>query len=315
MDAPCRVRLIQRVEVNARDVFIEKIAALLGCPVNTDIFDCFRVAAATIDRLQKARGETRSRRKISHPTQSGRACHGHDARDNRYADSCEIAARAPVVKRVVVEEQLRDDVVGARVDLRLEMLDLHERVRCFWMAFREAGHANPEASSVIHTEPLTLATNKRDEIGCLLKIPERENARTCGRIAAQREDVSNTCRRVHLKDATDFILRMAKAGQVRNRLEARLAPKPHDEAVRVVTRRTTGAVRHRDKTRRERLELSDRTVERLEAGVGLRREELETQRRRVTREDVRDVHSRRVAKALDLDQSPVAHVTLFDIPR
>ena len=315
MDASRRVRLIQRVEVNACNVFIEKIAALLGCPVNTDIFDRFRIAAATIDRLQKARGETRSRRKISHPTQSGRTCHWHDARDDRYANSCEIAARAPVVKRVVVEEQLRDDVVGACVDFRLEMLDLHERVRCFWMAFGEAGHTNSEASSVIHAEPLTLATNKRDEIGCLLKIPERKNARARRRIAAQREDVSNARRRVHLKDASDLVLRMAKAGQVRNRLEARLAPKPHDKAVRVVTRRTAGAVRHRDKTRRERLELSDRTVERLEAGVGLRREELETQRRRVTREDVRDVHSRRVAKALDLDQSIAEHVTLFDIPR
>jgi hypothetical protein len=296
VDALRRVGLVERVEVNARDVVVEEVAALFGRPVDAGVFDGLGVALAARDRLQEWRRKARARREVSHALQSAAACDWHHARDDWRANSRKFAARTPVVEGVVVEEELRDDVVGACIALRLQVLKLDKRVRRFRVAFGEACDADSEAAAAIHAEALAFLFDEAHKIGGMAKVAECKNACARWRIAAQRKHRAHTVRGVELENRADFIFRMPKAREMRHRLEFGLAPEAHHKRVRVVARGSAGAVGHRHETRRERLELCDRPVERFPAGVGLRREELEAERGRFSGEDVRNMHEERVAE-------------------
>ena len=86
--------------------------------------------------------------------------------------------------RVIVEEELGDDVVGARIALRLQVIELLERVRRLGVTVGDAGDADADALPAIPTEALAFALDESDEVSRMAEVAERQDARTRGRIAA-----------------------------------------------------------------------------------------------------------------------------------
>src|SRR5262249_40689855 len=64
----------------------------------------------------------------------------------------------------------------------------------------------------------------------------------------------------------------------------------YDEVMGALARRAAGAIGDRDERRLQRLQLDEIGEEFVRRGVGLRREELEAERRRVRGEDIANVH-------------------------
>ena len=54
VDLPRRIRAIECVEVDASDLIVEQVAALLGGPVDSDLGDGLGIVVATTDRPKKA---------------------------------------------------------------------------------------------------------------------------------------------------------------------------------------------------------------------------------------------------------------------
>ena len=262
------------------------------------VLDRLGVASAAGDRLKQRRGKSGARREIRHALQTCRGRHGHDSSHNRQFDPSKFAPRAPIMERVVVEEQLGNDVVRARVGLGLEVIELHDRVGRLGVSFREAGHADSESAPIVHPKPLALALDEANEIGRVTEVSECQDARPTWRIAAQRQDIAHAVGGVELEDRVDLVTSVAEAGQVRNRLEVGFAAQPHNQRMGVVSGGTARTVGDRHKTGLERRKISDGTIERLPARVGLWWKELEAQGRRVARQDVRDVHCPKGSEAL-----------------
>src|SRR5512135_1717719 len=59
VDPPGRVRAVQGVEVEAADVVVEQVAALLGRPVDADLGDGLGIVAAPLDAAEQSSGEPR----------------------------------------------------------------------------------------------------------------------------------------------------------------------------------------------------------------------------------------------------------------
>ncbi len=202
--------------MNPAHVEIKQIAALLGGPVNSSVFDGLGVALASINRLEQRRGKPRAARELSHALESAHRSDGHDSRNDRRANSCEFAARTPIMKRVVVEEELRDDVVRTRVDFRFEMFDLQQRVRCFRVAFRKACNTDAKAATAVDAKALTFTFEKAHQIRRVRKVSRRQEARAGRWITAQRQDVAHTSNRVSLENDADVIFGVTKAREMRD---------------------------------------------------------------------------------------------------
>jgi hypothetical protein len=149
-----------------------------------------------------------------------RACRGagdgHDAGDDRDADAGQFAAVAEVEEVVVVEEQLRADVVGAGVDLGLEVVHLEHAVGRGGVAFGEAGDADAEAARVGMAAALVELADEAHEVGRVLEgvlvaVVAGEVAR---RVAAEGEDVADAGLGVAFEDGLDVRLAVADAGEV-----------------------------------------------------------------------------------------------------
>ena len=68
--------------------------------------------------------------------------------DDRHPDAGQLAALAEIVEVGVAEEELGADVVGAGVNLALEIVDLLEPVGSAGMALGKPGDADPEPAWV-----------------------------------------------------------------------------------------------------------------------------------------------------------------------
>ena len=229
-----RVGLIQSVEVDPAHIVIEEIAALFGCPVNASIFDRLSVSSTALDRLEERGREAGPGREISHALEPTPGRDWHDACDDRHFDSREITSRAPVVKRMIVKEELRDDVVCAGVDLGLEMFELHQRVWCLGMTFGKASHPEREAPSIIDAKPLALKLDKPDKIRSVAEVTEGENACARRRIATKRKHAADAIDGIQLKNRADLVFRVTKAGEVRHGFKRCFSTESNDERVGVV---------------------------------------------------------------------------------
>ena len=100
------------------------------------------------------------------------------------------------------------------------------------------------------------------------------------RVAAEGQDVLDAARRVAVEDRGQLVAVVADAGQVRDGRQVGLALDADDQVVRPLAGRAAGAVGDRDERRLQRLQLGDGAEQLLGRLVGLRREELEAERRR-----------------------------------
>src|ERR1051325_1005572 len=117
-----RVGTIQRVEVNARDIVIQKVVTLFQGEVNADTAHAFRIVFAPLQSAQKPRRKSRSTRERRDPRQSFEGSNRHDAGDNRNMNASQRAAFAEIEKIAIVEKKLRHHVIGPRVDLCLKIV-------------------------------------------------------------------------------------------------------------------------------------------------------------------------------------------------
>ena len=158
---------------------------------------------------------------------------GHDAGDDRHADARQVAALAEVVEIVVVEEQLRADVVRSRVHLGLEVVHFQEAVGRSRVTLGEAGDTYAEAARVGVGATMVEAADVGDQIGGVAKGVTRVviGALIAGRVTGQGQDVADAGRGVTLEDLRDLVGRVAHAGQVRDGVQRRGGLDPHHQVV------------------------------------------------------------------------------------
>jgi hypothetical protein len=166
------------------------------------------------------------------------------------------------------------------------------------MPLGEAGDADAEAAAVRGVRAAA------DEFHQLLGVAECVGGAVvirpvAGRIAAERQDVLDAARGVAVENAGHLVEVVAHACQVRNGRQLGFAFDADNEVVRALAGRTARPVGHRYERRLELLQRRDRAEQLLARLVGLRREELEAERRPVLGEDVLNVHRLFVRKTGD----------------
>src|SRR4051812_38051482 len=67
VDPSGRVRAVEGVEMDAPDLVVEQVAALLGRPVDADLRHGVGVIAAAVDRTEQAGREPRTQGELGHP--------------------------------------------------------------------------------------------------------------------------------------------------------------------------------------------------------------------------------------------------------
>ena len=166
-----------------------------------------------------------------------------DARDDRYRDARFAAALHEIEVLAVVEEHLGHDVVGSRIDLLLEVLEVALGVRRLEMLFGIARHAYRELGVValldfavdkfspVHGLDLAhqvggvgVSLGVGDEAGFVLPL-----------VAPQRQHVVQP-QEIHVDQRIlDVVFRPAAADQVGNHLHVVLAPDRGRDADRART--------------------------------------------------------------------------------
>ena len=115
---------------------------------------------------------------------------------------------------------MRDDVVGAGVDFRFEMIHLDQSIRRRGMAFRETGHADPETAAIGMRAGFIESANELYQIDRMLKRIARFVVGNFARsIASERENVSDRRLGISKQNRLDLFLVVADAGQVRDRIQ------------------------------------------------------------------------------------------------
>src|SRR5205823_5749415 len=114
----------------------------------------------------------------------------------------------------IIEEELRDDVVRAGIDLRLEMVHFHQAIRRGGMAFWKAGHTDAKTARIGMGSGFVETTDKFHEIARVLKrVARLIVVAFAWRIAAERENVSNARLRVAAQNRFDLRFAVADTGQ------------------------------------------------------------------------------------------------------
>ena len=148
MDALRRIGLIKRVEMKSIDVVVEQVTALFSCPVDANFCDRLFITIASGEGFKEWRGENRAACKLSHAMEPFETCYGHDASENWNRNSSKARPLLPIMKRVVVKEELRAYPICAAVDLCLEVIHLDKAVGRIGMTFRKSGNANAKGVGV-----------------------------------------------------------------------------------------------------------------------------------------------------------------------
>src|SRR5262245_51586723 len=138
-----RVGAVERVKVDAADVVVQQVGALLGRPVDADPGDR-RIVPTPLDQPQQFRRVAGSCRHLGHRHHALFRRHRHDAGHDGHLDPGQLAPLAEVVEVAVLEEQLRADVISPGVHLCLEVIHLLEPIRAARVPLREAGDADAE---------------------------------------------------------------------------------------------------------------------------------------------------------------------------
>src|SRR5262249_42450166 len=160
-------------------------------------------------------------------------------------------------------------------------------VAALLMAFRVAGAAETEAMA-------TLA-NEAHELGRIAEAVGRahEAGLTLRWIAAQGQDVFDSAAVQVIEDRRDLVAIVADAGEVGHRFDAVVALDARDDVDGLLPRTAAGTVSDRHEARLQRAQVGHGTHERLLAGRGFRRKELEREDRFPPAEELADPHNRR----------------------
>ena len=189
----------------------------------------------------------------------------------------------------VVEEELGDQEAGAGVDLGLQVAEVGLEVGRLGVDLGEAGAAEREVPAA------------GDELGELGGAAEPalgldEVLLPARRVAAQREDVLDPGLGDPVERRGEALGRLADAAQVGHRFEAELVLEPLRDLDRALAGRAAGAVGDRDEVGPELAQRARGREQLLGRLLGLRREELDREDRRLRVDDLVDAHRLRVCQ-------------------
>ena len=110
--------------MNAIHAIVEQVMALLGGVVNPDALYSLLIISGAGDSPKQLCRVSSASREISHALHSRSRGDGHDSRNDRHVYTNEATAGTKIVKVMIVEKQLRADVVGTGIYLCLQVLHL-----------------------------------------------------------------------------------------------------------------------------------------------------------------------------------------------
>ena len=200
--------------------------------------------------------------------------HRHDAGHDRNIDAARTNPVEVTKVEVVVEEHLRDGAGSTCIDLGFEEIDVGIEVRAFGVLLGVSGDRNLDVAML----PLD-AGNKLRRIAIAVRMRGVGGADAAWRIAAQRDDMADADIVIAADDIVDLAARSADAGQMRCRQQLGFSQDAGDGGMGALAGRTAGAIGHGDEVGRERRQTLDRLPQAALHLLGLRREELERDRR------------------------------------
>ena len=212
---------------------------------------------------------------------------GHDAGDDGHGDADVPAAIDEAEEDGVVEVELGDNEIGAGIDLGLEASQIGFEVGGFGMFFGIAGATETE----FFREMLAQVA---DQINGVLEIGEPALGRfgqIGGPVAAQGEDVFDAVCGEVLEDVVDVVQPLPDAGEMGHRFELELLLDFERDLQRAGAGAAGGAVGARGEGWTQLVQARERIEEIGHRLVGLRRKELERDRRPRGLEDVADFHA------------------------
>jgi len=119
-----------------------------------------------------------------------------------------------------IVKQLGDDVVGASVYFRFEVIHFEQSIWRRGVSLRKAGHSDPKTAAVRMRAGLIESANEFDQIDCILeRVPRFIVSNSNRPIAAQGENVANRRLRVSKENRFDLPFVVTNARKVRNRVE------------------------------------------------------------------------------------------------
>jgi hypothetical protein len=290
-DGARRVGAVEGVEMDSGDVVVQEVVALFQGEVDADAADHLAIVVATLEGAQKLGGKAGAAGELGDAFEAAHGGDRHDAGDDRDVDAGERTTFAEIEEVAIIEEELGDDVVGAGVDLRFEVIHFDQSIRRRRMAFRETGHTDPETAAIGMRAGFVEFANELHQIDRVLEdVGGFVVDASVGRIATQGENISDAGLGVAPQNRFDLAVLVADASEVRDRVEFRSGLNALDEVVREIARGATGAVGDTDEVRHVCFQFANGLVEGLGRFRRFRRKELERKRRGIPLHDVGDVH-------------------------
>ncbi len=157
------------------------------------------------------------------------------------------ASLAPIMKRVVVKEELRDDVVSARLHLGFQVVELVQRVGRFRMSFRKSCDTDAKSSAPMDTKARTFIANEAHKIRCVPEVSKRMELRARWRVTSERENGLDPVDRVELEDSSNVVSRVTHTGEMGNWFERRFSADPQDKGVCLIASRSSRTIGHAHK--------------------------------------------------------------------
>ena len=272
-DGEHEVGAVHGVEVKGIDAVFCQFLHLAGGDGRRDQLAGFRIVVEALEFLREPIGHAGAG---AGDEVAGllEVVHRHDAGHDRNID----AARPDTVEvaevEIVVEEHLRNGAGSTGIDLGLQHIDVGIEVRAFGMLLRVSGDRNLDVAML----PLD-AGNKLRRTAIAVRMRGVGGADAAWRIAAQRDDMADADIVIAADDIVDLAARSADAGQMRGRQQLGLGQDAGDGGMGALAGRSAGAIGHGDEIGRERRETLDRLPQAALHLLGLRREELERDRR------------------------------------
>src|SRR6266849_6520042 len=200
--------------------------------------------------------------------------HRHDAGHDRNIDAARTNPVEVAKVEVVVEEHLRDGAGRAGIDLGLQKIDVGIEVRAFGVLLGVGGDGNFDVAML----PLD-AGNEVCRTAIAIRMRRVGGADAAWRIATKCYDMADADIVIAADDIVDLAARRADAGQMRGRQQLGFSQDAGNGGMGALAGRTAGAIGHGDEIGCERRKTLDRLPQAALHLLGLRREELERDRR------------------------------------
>ena len=208
---------------------------------------------------------------------------GHDAGDNGRIDVFRPYPRYELEVVALIEEELGDDEVAARVDLALEIAQVVLGARRLGMHLGVAGAADTEVLALADEGDELIGVREPLGVGDERRVPPR-------RVAPQRHDVLDTGVLVLVQQLSDLVPAVPYAGEMGHGLDAGFTLDPLSDGDGLFAGAAAGPVGDGDESRPQRFEVGHGLEQRVDAAVILGRKELEGEEWLFPAEALLDLH-------------------------